>query len=123
MDYRGPDSDGERDRDLGQSLLVTPCVGGWIISTSGCLAPAPDDKLLPADKALLDEARNEIISHMRSEGFSDEFVAVFRYACENGVTDIRFHADADYLPGFPRFDFMTDRREDDDEIEMNPTPG
>ena len=122
-DYRGPDSDGQRDRDPGQSLFVTPCVGGWIVSTSGCLAPAPDHRLPSAAKALLDEARNEIISHVRSEGFSDEFVAIFRYAYEHGVTDIRFHADADYLPGFPRFDLGTDQRENEDEPDPAPAFG
>ncbi|RDJ22015.1 hypothetical protein DWF00_27230 [Bosea caraganae] len=120
--YRGVDEDGERDGDFGQSLYVTLCPCGWIISTSGCLAPAPDRDLSPSARIDIEERRAEKISEMRAEGFSEEFVALFTHACENGVTDIRFHADASDLPGFPIFDLMTDEREEEYDVGVAPGP-
>lgn len=119
--YRGPGEDHERDRDPGQSLFVTPCVAGWIISTSGCLAP--DGEMSPENAASLEADRAEAIAEMKDEGFSDEFVALFKFAYENGASDLRFHGDADPIPGFPLFDLISDKHEDDD-IEAAPSaPG
>ncbi len=101
----GLGADAERDRDPGQSLYVTPCVGGWIISTADFLKPVPDAEFLSEDKAILDKERRAVIADMRAEGFSDEFVALFTYACENRVAHIRFHRDVADLPGFPIFDW------------------
>jgi hypothetical protein len=66
---------------------VTPCVGGWVISTGGCIEPAPEAALSSEDKAIRDEEHSTVIGDMRAEGFSDEFVALFMYACENRVAD------------------------------------
>lgn len=103
--YRGPDVDSDWDRDPGQSLFVTPCVGGWIISTTGCLALAPGTVLSPEEKVRRDKHRHMVIENMKAEGFSAEFVALFTYACENRVTDIRFDRDAAELLDFPIFDW------------------
>lgn len=102
--YRGPDWEGERDRDPGQTLFLSPVVGGWLITTADCMARRPDHMLTPAEKAELTERRREVITGIRSEGFSEEFIALFKYAYENMAPEIRFHRDADYISGFPRFD-------------------
>ncbi|WP_188583763.1 DUF5983 family protein [Azorhizobium oxalatiphilum] len=102
--YRGPGRDMECDRDPGQSLHVTPCVSGWIISTSGCVAPVSYDELKPQAREVLDADRQDVIERMTAEGFSNEFIALFTFAFESGAADIRFHQDAECLPGFPLFD-------------------
>lgn len=115
--YRGPNSDG-RDWDEGQNLYVTPLTHGWLISTSGATA-CPEIGEAADEGARV--AREERVAAMREEGFSDEFVAIYVFACENGVADIRFDADANYLPGFPAFDSVTGARiEEEDSV---PTPG
>ncbi len=102
--YRGPDWRGERDRDIDQTLFVTPCVGGWIVSTSGCAAPRPTRLLSASGKAELAMMRREVLARMRREGFSEAFIGVFRYAYDNGVSDIRFDRDADFVPHLSLFD-------------------
>lgn len=119
-EYRGPNSSG-RDWDEGQSLYVTPLAHGWLISTSGATA-CPQIGELADESARVD--REDRVAAMREEGFSDEFVAIYVFACENGVADIRFDADASYLPGFPAFDPVTgDRVEEEEEEQPLPLPG
>lgn len=102
--YRGADWEGERHRDPGQTLFLSPVVGGWLITTAWCLANGPEHMLSPEQRAELGINRQNVIKSIREEGFSEEFIALFRYAYEHGAAEIRFHRDAGCVPGFPRFD-------------------
>lgn len=114
--YSGPSDSG---RDEGQSLHVTPLSHGWLISTAGAMA-CPQISEMADESARIERVSR--IAAMRDEGVSDEFVAIYEFACENGVADIRFDADASYLPGFPAFDSETGARVEEEE-EPLPAPG
>lgn len=65
---------------------------GYIISTMS-LTPGLDQDIIDAK-----------IEGMKSDGFSDEFIALAKYGAAEGGLLLRFDADAPELEAFPTFD-------------------
>lgn len=89
----------EGDRSL--ALACSPSEHGWMVNTDILMSKLDD---------------GEGVQELKSEGFSDEFVALVRHARDNDAWMLKFDADAAYEPGFPVYQFGTDNevyREDE----------
>jgi hypothetical protein len=75
---------------LDSSLTIYPYEYGYMVSTSS-LADEP--------------ANHEPESRLKSEGFSDAFLAVMQHGLASECAMVRFDIDGEYEPDFPIFDW------------------
>jgi hypothetical protein len=86
-----------------RSMYLIPYTDGWIISTESLVSNP--------------EGAEEKLATWKSQGFSDEFIALAKYCASEGAISMRFDIDGYELDDFPVFDM-----ENGEKIERQQSP-